>query len=147
VHERRYRAQLSGAVWRAGGWLVFTAGFAGALALVARGAARGHASLGDVVLSVTVATSLRDAVQRAVGGSTDTATAGRLVRPNLWLRSYVAERRTVARGTRPAPGTLRDGIELALLVWVGRALARAGPAPSEGTGSAARPPPSPVFAA
>jgi ATP-binding cassette subfamily B protein len=117
AQERQYRAQLAGALWRVGGWAVFTAGFAGALALVVSRAAHGTSSVGDIVLSVTVATSLRNAVQQVVRGSTETAMAGRFLEPYLWLQDYVARQRAARRGSRPAPTALRHGIDLEHLTY------------------------------
>jgi ATP-binding cassette subfamily B protein len=117
AHERRYHAELAGAMWRTGGWVVFTLGFACALALVISRAARGQGSVGDVVLSITVATNLRNAVQQAVGSSTEAAKAGRKAGHYLWLGGYVAQERTQQKGTRTAPSTLRDGISLEHLTY------------------------------
>ncbi len=112
AHDRRYRAELAGALWRAGGWAVFTLGFAGALALVLSQAAHGHSSAGDVVLSIVVATNLRNAVQEAVFSSTQAAETGRISAHYLWLLSYVAEERAHTRGVLPAPARLDHGIDL-----------------------------------
>jgi ATP-binding cassette subfamily B protein len=118
AHEERYRAQLRAAGWRVGGWAVFTVGFGAALAYVLHLAAHGHGSLGEIVLAVTVATNLRNAVQRAVEGSTETAMAARLVEPYLWLGEYAAQQAIAARkASLPAPTVLRHGITLERLTY------------------------------
>src|SRR6185312_11049707 len=92
------------------GWILFALGFAGALWLVVYRAAHGYGSVGDIVLSITVATTLRNALQGTVSESTGAAAAGRVVAPYLWLRAYVAEERARVRGTRTPPETLAEGI-------------------------------------
>ncbi|KAB1990752.1 ABC transporter ATP-binding protein [Streptomyces triticiradicis] len=108
----RYRAQLTAAVWKFTGWLLFVAGFVGGLGLVAYRTAQGHGTVGDLVLAVTVAASLRQSVQTTVVSTTATAGAGRLIEPYLWLREYVTEEDAAAREGLAAPAALDVGIEL-----------------------------------
>lgn len=77
----RARARVTAAWWRAGGWAVFALGFAAGLALVVWQASRGHGSVGNVVLTITVANSLRTSVQTAVFRSTVSARYRRLLDP------------------------------------------------------------------
>ncbi|NUS10351.1 MAG: ABC transporter ATP-binding protein [Streptomyces sp.] len=106
----RARARISAAVWKMSGWGLFTAGFVAGLALVAHRAAHGHGTVGDIVLTVTVANNLRESVHFAVARATDTAGASRLIEPYLWLRDWVAADRARARGGRRTPGVLHEGI-------------------------------------
>jgi ATP-binding cassette subfamily B protein len=92
----RTRAAVTAALWRAGGWLVFSAGFVAALALVI---GQRRTSPGDVVLTITVAGSLRNAVYVTVSRSTATAGYRRLIDPFLWLSSYAARERAAVTGT------------------------------------------------
>lgn len=108
----RLRARIAAALWRCAGWLVFALGFAASLGLVVWRAAHGHGSLGDVVLTITVANSLRMAVYMTVSRSTDAAGYRRLLDPFLWLRSYAQQQRSLDRGPRTAPARLVSGIEL-----------------------------------
>ncbi|MFC8848849.1 MULTISPECIES: ABC transporter ATP-binding protein [unclassified Micromonospora] len=110
----RFRAQLVAAGWRMAGWLLFTAGFGAALALVVHQAARGAGSAGDLVLAVTVAAALRQSVYTGVRYTTNVAAAGRVIEPYLWLRDYVRAERDRARacGSVPPPARLRHGITL-----------------------------------
>jgi ATP-binding cassette subfamily B protein len=106
------RRRLQAAGWKLAGWLIFTAGFVGGLWLVANRATDGPGTIGDVVLAVTVVVNLRQAVHVSVGRTTAAADGGRLIEPYLWLREYIAEQGRMAKGTRPAPAELRDGIRL-----------------------------------
>jgi ABC-type multidrug transport system fused ATPase/permease subunit len=101
----RYRARVIAAAWRLTGWTVFTLGFGAGLVL----AVRGGGSLGDLVLAITVAVTLRDALQDTLFGVT-VAMEGRAgAEPLLWLRDYARDHAGHA-GTRRPPAALRDGI-------------------------------------
>nr|WP_257018922.1 ABC transporter ATP-binding protein [Streptomyces sp. TLI_235] len=106
----RFRAQLVSAAWRVSGWTLFTAGFVAGLAVVIQRTARGDGSPGDVVLAITVASTLRGSVQAAVGRTTDTVAAQRLVEPFLWLRGYAADRRADSSEGIAPPDRLTAGI-------------------------------------
>ncbi|MDT0343986.1 ABC transporter ATP-binding protein [Streptomyces litchfieldiae] len=108
----RYRARLAAALWKLGGWSVFTLGFGAGLALIVVQVRRGDGSPGDIVLAITVAASLRQSVFTGVHYTTNVARAGRLIEPYLWLRDYAAAARAEDPGTRPAPERLREGITL-----------------------------------
>lgn len=119
AHVRRFRAQLTAALWQAAGWLLFTVGFAAALALLIWRAGDGHGTVGDLVLGITIATSLRGAVHQTVSRASETAGYGRLLQPYLWLRSYAAPRRrqASAEDLLPAPDRLRTGIRIHALSY------------------------------
>ena len=106
----RYRARICAAVWALAGWTVFTAGFGAGLALVVYRTAHGHGTLGDLVLAITIAVSLRDSFQSALSGIDDTMAGRRLAEPYQWLREFAA--RTSSTGDRPVPAVLRTGIRL-----------------------------------
>ena len=72
--------------------------------------ARGEATLGDLVLAVTVAVTLRSAIQDTLFAVSYTVDGRTLVEPLLWLRDYAATART--SGHRPTPTRLRTGITL-----------------------------------
>ena len=109
--DARFRAQLRAAAWKLAGWSLFTAGFAGALLLIVHRAEHGQGSVGDIVLSVTAATTLRASLQGTVSESTAAAVAGRVVAPYLWLRRYVAAERAQVAGSARPPRRLQSGIE------------------------------------
>lgn len=92
----RTRAQIAAALWRAAGWGVFALGFVAGLALVIWRAAHGHGSAGDVVLTVTVANSLRQSIRTTVQRTTISAGSRRVLDPFLWLRDYAAGERAQA---------------------------------------------------
>jgi ATP-binding cassette subfamily B protein len=94
-------------------WLVFALGFAGAVWLVAQRTLAGQSTLGDVVLTITLTTSLGGSLMTLVMlGSWLTMTlktAGRY----LWLLDYAEEaRRASASARRVAPVRLTGGITL-----------------------------------
>jgi ATP-binding cassette, subfamily B, bacterial len=104
------RAAHVAALWEAAGWILYAAGFGGAIVSLVLRAAHGHASPGAVVEVVSL---LRRAQRQVSGASTSAGsfavaatTADRL----LWLEDYVAGFRRGASGT--APAELTDGIRL-----------------------------------
>ena len=108
----RILARLQAALWRFGGWCLFSAAFVLGLALVALRAQHDQGSIGDIILMITIASNLRQSVQTAVSRAGDTAGAGRLIDPYLWLRDYAAADRTDRTEARPAPDRLTEGIHL-----------------------------------
>ncbi|MBP2356077.1 ATP-binding cassette subfamily B protein [Kribbella aluminosa] len=108
--RQRFRARLHAFLWRLVGWAAFTAGFTATLAFVVMHTTSGR-SVGDVVMTVTLAASLQQTVQAAVSQLTGTMSAGVVIEPYLWLRSYAETDRARANGTLPPPPALRDGIE------------------------------------
>ncbi len=112
VTTRRARAAFRAAAWNLGGWTVFAAGFVGALALVAYRTSRGEGTVGDLVLTVTVAATVRQSLQAVVKATAATAASARIVEPYLWLRDYAAEARSRTAGSVAPPAVLRDGITL-----------------------------------
>ena len=108
VNERSLRAARTAALWEAGGWVVYAAGFGLAIVALVLRAAHGAASPGAVVEVVSL---LRRAQRQVTGASTSagsfasaSATADRL----LWLEDYVAEH--ASRGDGTVPARLTDGI-------------------------------------
>ncbi|MFD4242987.1 ABC transporter ATP-binding protein [Streptomyces sp. NPDC058525] len=108
----RSRAQFAAAAWKLAGWLVFTTGFIGSLGLLTYLTAHGRGSVGDLVLTVTMASSLRQTVASTVMSTTSTAGARRILDPYLWLGDYAAADQARARGSQTPPAQLREGIRL-----------------------------------
>ncbi|MFJ4622464.1 ATP-binding cassette domain-containing protein [Streptomyces sp. NPDC088812] len=106
----RHRARVRAAGWRFGGWAFFAAGFLAALALVVRQAADDHASTGDVVMAIAVATGLRRTVQHAVGATTDAWGSLMAIESYFWLEDYAKADRSRTAGTVTAPAVLSRGI-------------------------------------
>ncbi|NUR49144.1 MAG: ABC transporter ATP-binding protein [Hamadaea sp.] len=106
----RYRARVKAAAGNLAGWALFTLGLGAGLGLVVYRAAHGDGTIGDLVLAVTVAATLRDALQDALFGVAEAMAGRTLADPYLWLRDYAT---TAGHpGTLPAPAELRDGIVL-----------------------------------
>lgn len=108
VNDRSLRAARTAALWEAGGWVVYAAGFGAAIVALVLRAAHGAASPGAVVEVVSL---LRRAQRQVTGASTSagsfataSATADRL----LWLEDHVTEQASGATGAVPAG--LTDGI-------------------------------------
>jgi ABC-type multidrug transport system fused ATPase/permease subunit len=114
VMRDRTRSQVVASAWRMCGWMLFTAGFVAALVLVVRLYATGRSTPGDVVLAVTVTTTLRQSLQLTVSHAAQAVEARKLVEPYLWLREYVARHRRETENTQsvPVPQRLTSGIEL-----------------------------------
>ncbi len=110
INRKALRAAHVAALWEAAGWVVYAAGFAGAiLALVLR-AAHGAASPGAVVEVVSL---LRRAQRQVTGATTSAgsfATAATTADRLLWLEDYVAGVRPAA--DEPVPAALAEGIAL-----------------------------------
>ncbi len=110
VNRKSLRAAHLAALWEAAGWILYAAGFGGAIVALVLRAAHGHASPGAVVEVVSL---LRRAQRQVSGASTSAGsfaiaatTADRL----LWLEDYVAGFRQAA--SEDAPAELTDGIGL-----------------------------------
>lgn len=109
----RTRARVRAALRRTAGWAVFVLGFAGTLAFtVVYRSAHGGTSPGDIVLAITVSTTLQKALGNSVRQAAGTLDSGRLMEPYLWLEEYAAAQRLRSRGHLPPPRRLTDGIVL-----------------------------------
>jgi ATP-binding cassette subfamily B protein len=113
---RRASATLTAARWRAAlmgsaGWAAFMIGFAAALGVVVVMVARGGRSIGDVVLVVTLAGTLRAQFERVAYSVSRVLIGLTAVEPYLWLREYAAARRTAAQPAA-VPARLNTGISL-----------------------------------
>jgi ATP-binding cassette subfamily B protein len=108
----RVRARLSAALWRLSGWSVFNLAFVAGLTLVTVRVQNGEGSIGDIITVITVAANLQRSVQTAVTRASDSASAGRLIEPYLWLRDYTAHDREDRGGVLPVPDRLTEGIRL-----------------------------------
>ena len=106
------RAAVLGTLWTVWGWLFFTVGYAGAVALVVRGAVEGTASVGDVVLALIMVAQVNDQVAGAVASVTDLARTATVASRYLWLVDYARGTGAPAQGTSAVPERLRTGIEL-----------------------------------
>ena len=73
------------------GWPIFALGFVGAIVFVALRASQGDATVGDVVLTVTLATQVQGQVAGLVGETTQLLWVLDASRCYVWLRDYETE--------------------------------------------------------
>ncbi|WP_052720496.1 ATP-binding cassette domain-containing protein [Actinoplanes rectilineatus] len=107
--RRETIARLRGAAWQSLAWLLYAAGFAGALLTVASLIRGGHATVGEAVLVVSLATQLEGQWRMVLVSLTSAAEAGRVVSHHWWLREYRAA--FPDAGEQP-PDRLTTGITL-----------------------------------
>ncbi len=110
VNAGTTRAAVVGGVFGAVGWLVFAGGFVAGIAAVVVRATHGTASVGQVVLAVTLIQRAQLQVGQAAAAIGQLLTTSRTVRRLLWLEDYAAASRV--RGALAPPAVLRDGITL-----------------------------------
>lgn len=108
--RRRGRAQVQAAAWQLAGWASYAAGFVAALVVVTGLVRDDRASIGDIVLVITLASQLRGQIAATVFGVGRLAEAGHAIGHYQWLVSYAASRR--ATGAEAPPARLRRGITL-----------------------------------
>ena len=87
------RAALAGGLCGAAGWLLFAAAFVAGIAVVVVQAAHGTASVGAVVLAVTLVQRAQLQVGQAAAAIGQLLTTARTARRLLWLEDYAAASR------------------------------------------------------
>jgi len=110
VDRVRTAAAVRGALLAAAGWLVFAAGYVGAIGLVVRQAVHHHASPGDVVLALTLAAQVNQQVTGVVSIVAWLLSSLRVVRRYLWLVDYAEQAGAAPADPAPVPSRLREGI-------------------------------------
>ena len=108
----RDRAHLTAAVQRTLGWMVFALGYVGAMLLVAREAAAGRATPGDVMMALALAASLNMQVAGVAASTHWLLSALKTVGRYLWLLDYSRAARPTITDPAPVPDRLARGIEL-----------------------------------
>ena len=109
VTRRRWRAQIEAMLLRAGGQLVFAAGYVAGVLLVVNDAIGGHRSVGDVVLAITLAAQVNQQVASAVNLLHDMQRIARTHVRFEWLEKYIAEREP-KHADNPVPERIASGI-------------------------------------
>jgi ATP-binding cassette, subfamily B, bacterial len=104
------RASLRASAIQAIGWTIFAAGYTGALGLVALRVSQGQATLGDLVLAITISAQMNASVGDVVESIQGLAGRLRNAEHFLWLEDQAKAAKVAA--TSKAPDTLRDGIRL-----------------------------------
>lgn len=109
VTRRRWRAQIEAMLLRAGGQLIFAAGYVAGVLLVVNDAIGGRRSVGDVVLAITLAAQVNQQVASAVNLLHDMQRIARTHVRFEWLENYIAEREP-SHADEPVPETIASGI-------------------------------------
>ncbi|WP_367125827.1 ABC transporter ATP-binding protein [Streptomyces phytohabitans] len=104
------KARLRAIGWQLTGWVCYAAGFIGALVLTVSLVSRDAASLGDLMLVITLGTQLRSQIRGTVDGFSRVAEAGDTTDHYLWLLAYARRQRPT--GTRPVPRAPEHGIQV-----------------------------------
>jgi ATP-binding cassette, subfamily B, bacterial len=112
VNSGTTRAAIAGGGLGALGWLVFAAGFVAGIAVVVVRAADGTATVGQVVLAVTLIQRAQLQIGQAAATIGQLLTTSRTARRVLWLEDYAAADRAVRAGQAAPPATLTSGITL-----------------------------------
>jgi ATP-binding cassette subfamily B protein len=112
VNSGTTRAAIAGGGLGALGWLVFAAGFVAGIAVVVVRAADGTATVGQVVLAVTLIQRAQLQIGQAAAAIGQLLTTSRTARRLLWLEDYAAADRAVRAGQAAPPATLTSGITL-----------------------------------
>ncbi len=112
VNSATTTAAVTGGLLGAAGWLIFAAGFVIGIAVVVVRAAHDVASVGQVVLAVTLIQRAQLQVGQAAAAVGQLLTTSRTARRLLWLEDYAAADRRGGAGGTSAPATLSHGITL-----------------------------------
>ncbi|MCA1830142.1 MAG: ABC transporter ATP-binding protein/permease [Actinobacteria bacterium] len=105
-------ARIRGTVWFALGWSFFAIGFVLAMLFVVDRAIHGLASLGDVVLAMTLASRVNQNVAQGVGMVTWLVETMKTVSRYLWLTDFARERRRVVKDPVAVPSRIARGIDV-----------------------------------
>jgi ATP-binding cassette subfamily B protein len=108
------RAAVLGGLLGAVGWLLFAAGFVAGIAVVVLRAVHGTATVGEVVLAVTLIQRAQLQVGQAAAAIGQLLTTTRTARRLLWLEDFAAADRASRHraGLAAPPATLSHGITL-----------------------------------
>ncbi|NJQ01087.1 ABC transporter ATP-binding protein [Streptomyces zingiberis] len=104
------KARLRATGWQLSGWVIYAAGFIAALILTVSLVAQGRASLGDLMLVITLGTQLRFQIHATTSGFSRIAEAGHATGHYLWLSAHARRRRST--GTCQIPSMLKRGIQM-----------------------------------
>jgi len=107
IGRRTTTAGIVAGALSAAGWFVFAAGFAASIAFIVDRAVHGHATIGDVVLTVVLLQRAQFSAGQVAQAVAQLLTAARVARRLLWLEDKVS---TPPTGTGEPPARLTDGI-------------------------------------
>ncbi len=109
-------AQRQAALISLAGWLIFAAGYIGAIALLVTRAAAGDATIGDVLLGVVLAGQINGQVATGANLVSGLTQAGTAIANRRWLLDYAADHRS-APATAACPERIDDGITLSRVTF------------------------------
>jgi ATP-binding cassette subfamily B protein len=113
LRELFFRTEIAGVLAQAAGFLVFAAGYVGALLIVVRGAVRGAHTTGDVVLAVSLASQTNQLVFGVVTAMQRLQRASTAADRMRSMRRLLAELYPTRTGAAlPAPERLERGIRV-----------------------------------
>jgi ATP-binding cassette, subfamily B, bacterial len=112
VNAGTARAAVLGGICGAAGWLLFAAGFVAGIGAVVVRAAHGSASVGEVVVAVTLIQRAQLQVGQAAAGIGQLLTTTRTARRLLWLEDYAAADHAARQAVSAPPRSLTQGITL-----------------------------------
>lgn len=111
-HQISLRLQRRLAVYRAVDDLASVVGLAGAVILMTLRAAAGHASVGDVVLTIVLARTALDSLLHVLTMGVQLGSRLRALDRLRWLEQYAETEAATWAGREPAPDRLTRGIRL-----------------------------------
>ena len=112
VRREVVRSAEIGALQSAAGWLVYGAGFAGAIAALAVRAVHGQASYGDVVMVAALIQRTQQQMAQVSSAVSQLATNSRAAQYLFWLEDHHRDVRRVLASPRPVPEVLHRGVRL-----------------------------------
>jgi ATP-binding cassette, subfamily B, bacterial len=107
---RERRAELRATLATTLGWLVYAVGYAGAIVFVTILAIDGRATVGDVVLVITLSAQIRDELGGAVGLIGWLFQTLRVADHYLWIQDHAERAARRPGSSAPPPDRLSDGI-------------------------------------
>jgi len=117
ISRQVIRSAEIGAVQSAAGWLVYGAGFAGAIVLLAIRAVHGQASYGDVVMVAALIQRTQQQMSQVSSSISQLATNSRAAQYLFWLEDHHRGVRRVVAAPRPVPEALDRGIWLSSVAF------------------------------
>jgi len=112
IRREVVRSAEIGALQSAAGWLIYGAGFAGAVVLLILRAVHGQASYGDVVMVFAVIRRTQQQMSQVSNSISQMATASRAAQYFFWLEDHARSAMRSVPSPRPVPEVLTRGIRL-----------------------------------
>jgi ATP-binding cassette subfamily B protein len=106
------RTSVKGGIVAIAGWLFFVVGFVGAIAFVLARAVRGQATVGDVLLTLTLAAEMNAVVGSTASNAQWLQSVMRVIGRYLWLEDYAWDTRKETLPPARVPDVIADGIDV-----------------------------------